>query len=248
MTPDNIPFRTGVINPVECLKEGWALVKDQYWLFLGISVVGIVIGKAVPVVLLGPMMAGIFLCLFQRMRNQKVEFADLFKGFDYFVPSLIVAVVRIVPILLLIVPFYIIMFTVMFSTMPRGRGNSGGAPGFLFAFFGLELVFVAVLLTVIIVIEILFLFAFPLVVDRKLSGLEAIKLSIKAARTNLGGVAGLVLLNVALGIVGVFCCIVGVYFVLPVTLAADAIAYRRVFPEVSQNFPSPPPPPANWAA
>src|SRR5438105_15474548 len=124
MTPDNIPFRTGVINPVECLKEGWALVKDQYWLFLGISVVGIVIGKAVPVVLLGPMMAGIFLCLFQRMRNQKVEFADLFKGFDYFVPSLIVAVVRIVPILLLIVPFYIIMFTVMFSTMPRGRGNS----------------------------------------------------------------------------------------------------------------------------
>ena len=61
-------------------------------------------------------------------------------------------------------------------------------------------------------------------------------------------VAGLVLLNVALGIVGVFCCIVGVYFVLPVTLAADAIAYRRVFPEVSQNFPSPPPPPANWAA
>jgi len=244
MTPDNLQFRTGVIKPVECLKEGWALLKDQYWL----CVVGGFIGLAVPVVLLGPMMSGIFLCLFQRMRNEKVEFADLFKGFDYFVPSLIVAVIRIVPILLLIVPFYIIMFTVMFSTMPRGRGNPGEAPGFLFAFFGIEIVFVVVLLTIKIVIESLFLFAFPLVVDRKLSGLEAIKLSIKAARANLGGVAGLVLLNEAIAIVGAFCCIVGIYFVLPVTFAADAVAYRRVFPEGFQNFASPPPPPASWAA
>ena len=65
MTPDNLQFRTGVVKPVECLKEGWALIKDQYWLFLGITVVGMLIGKAVPIVLLGPMMAGIFLCLLQ---------------------------------------------------------------------------------------------------------------------------------------------------------------------------------------
>ncbi len=35
-----IEFKTGVIRPIECFKEGWELIKDQYWLFMGISVVG----------------------------------------------------------------------------------------------------------------------------------------------------------------------------------------------------------------
>jgi uncharacterized membrane protein len=56
------------------------------------------------------------------------------------------------------------------------------------------------------------------------------------------------LLNVGLGIVGVICCYVGVFLVMPVSFAANAIAYRRVFPAISQNFASPPPPPSNWAA
>ncbi len=33
-------FNTGVIRPVECMKEGWELIKDEYWLFLGITFVG----------------------------------------------------------------------------------------------------------------------------------------------------------------------------------------------------------------
>jgi uncharacterized membrane protein len=248
MTPDNSQFRTGVIRPVECLKEGWALIKDQYWLFMGITLVGILIGSAVPIVLLGPMMVGIFLCLLQRLRNEQVEFGNLFKGFDSFAQSLIVAVIRIVPILLLIVPFYIIMFTVMITTMPRGRANPGEASSFMFIFFGLEMVFVLVLMVVSILIEVFFMFAFPLVADRKLSGLDAVKLSFRAGKANFGGLLGLLLLNAGLGIVGVLCCFVGVYFLLPVTFASYAVAYRRVFPEVSQNFASPPPPPASWAA
>ena len=64
-SPTMTDFRRGVVEPVECLKEGWALIKDQYWLFLGISLVGMLLGGAVPIVLLGPMMSGIFLCLFK---------------------------------------------------------------------------------------------------------------------------------------------------------------------------------------
>lgn len=248
MTPDNLQFRTGVIKPVECLKEGWALVKDQYWLFLGISVVAMLIGGAIPIVLLGPMMVGVFLCLLQQMRNEQVEFGTLFKGFDYFVQGLIVAVIKVLPIIILIVPFYIIMFTVMMTTMPRGRAHPEDAAGFMFAFFGLEMVFVVVLMVVSITIETLFMFAFPLVADRKLAGFDAIKLSFKAAKANFGGVLGLILLNACLGFVGLLCCVVGLYFVLPVSFASHAVAYRRVFPEGLQNFASPPPPPASWAA
>jgi hypothetical protein len=248
MNPNTSDFNSGVVAPVECLKEGWGLIKDQYWLFLGLTVVAMLIGGAIPIVLLGPMMVGIFICLFSKIRREPVEFGNLFKGFDHFVQGLIVAAIRVVPIIVLMVFFYIIMFAVMMAAAPRGRGNSEEASGFVLAFFGLEMVFIVVLLVVSILIETLLLFAFPLVADRNMSGLDAVKLSIKAGRANLGGIIGLLLLNAGLGVVGVLCCFVGVYFVLPISFASHAIAYRRVFPETAPGLMTPPPPPpSSWA-
>lgn len=247
MTPEQSEFRTGVIKPVECIKEGWALIKDQYWLFFGISLVGILIGGTVPVVLMGPMMVGIFLCLLQRQRQQPVEFGTLFKGFDYFVQGLIVALIKVLPIVVLMVPFYLIMMVIMFSTMPKGGSSPDDSAVFMMSVFGLEMVFFVVVMVVSIAIEIFFMFAFPLVADRKLSGLDAVKLSYRAGKANFGGVLGLLLLNALLGFVGVLCCVIGVYFYLPVAFAAMAVAYRRVFPDIPETFPTPPPPPASWA-
>src|ERR1041385_900822 len=241
MTPEQTDFRVGVIKPVECIKEGWALIKDQYWLFFGISIVGMLIGGAVPIVLLGPMMAGIFLCLFQRQRKQPVEFGLLFKGFDLFVQSLIVTVFKMIPLIILMVPFYIIMMAVMFTTMPRGRSSPEESSAFVMSFFGVEMVFFVVVMVVSILVEIFFMFAYPLIVDRKLSGMDAVKLSFKAGKANFGGVLGLLLLNALFGFIGVLCCIIGVYFWLPVSFAAMSVAYRRVFPETTQPFPVPPP-------
>jgi uncharacterized membrane protein len=68
-------------------------------------------------------------------------------------------------------------------------------------------------------------------VDKKLSGVDAVKTSVRAARANLGGVIGLVLLNCVLTLVGVLCCYVGAFAVIPVTMAANAVIYRKVFPE-----------------
>jgi uncharacterized membrane protein len=250
MTPDNTQFRTGVIKPVECVKEAWALIKDQYWLFLGIVFVGVFVGGAVPIVLIGPMMVGIYLCVFRRMRGEPVEFGMLFKGFDHFAQSLIAALLQMIPMVIVMVPAYIIMFVLMMTSMPRGGGrmNPDESSRFIFTFLGFELVFVAVIVAVGVVVTTFFLFAFPLIADRNLSGVEATKLSIKAARANLGGVLGLILVNVGLGLLGVLACYVGAFLIAPISLTSYAVAYRRVFPEVSQTFASPPPPPANWAA
>src|SRR5437762_9815266 len=117
-------FNVGVIKPTECLKSGWALIKDQYWLFLGISLVGTLIGGAVPIVLLGPMMIGIFLCLLQRQRGEPVEFGTLFKGFEQFVQGLVVAALKMVPVIIILVPYYIFLVVVMATTMPRGGNPS----------------------------------------------------------------------------------------------------------------------------
>lgn len=247
MTPEQFDFRVGVIKPVECIKEGWALIKDQYWLFFGLSLVAMLVGGVVPIVLMGPMMVGLFICLFARMRQQPVEFGLLFKGFDQFVPGLIVTAIKIIPIVILMIPFYIIMVAMMMTTMPRGRPSPDEEWQFLMSFFGFEIVFVTVLMVVSLAIEVFFMFAFPLVADRKLSGLDAVKLSIKAGKANFGGVVGLLFLNAVLGFVGLLCCFVGAYLYLPVAFASQAVAYRRVFAEVPETFNSPPPPPASWA-
>jgi hypothetical protein len=249
MTPENIQFRTGVIKGGECIKEGWALIKDQYWLFLGIVFVGVFVGSAVPIVLIGPMMVGIYLCFFRRMRGEPVEFGRLFKGFDYFAQGLIAALIQMIPIVVIMLPVYVVMFVWMImSTQRAGRMSSEESTTFAFTFLGIYLAFIVLLLIVSVVVTVFFLFSFPLIADRNLSGLDAVKLSIKAGRANLGGILVLVLMNFGLGILGVLCCYVGAFLYMPVGFASYAIAYRRVFPETSQNFASPPPPPANWAA
>jgi hypothetical protein len=247
MTPDNTEFRIGVIQPVECLKEGWALIKEQYWLFLGIVFVGVFVGSAVPLVLIGPMMVGIYLCFFRRMRGEAVDFGTLFKGFDQFAQSLIAALIQMIPMVVIMVPAYIIMFLFIMTSMPRGGGrmDPDASSRFVFTILGFELVFGVVILVVGIAVGIFFMFSFPLIADRGLSGLEAIKLSIKAGKANFGGILGLLLLNAALGVLGVLACYVGVFFLMPVSFASYAVAYRRVFPALSQNFPSPPPPPGD---
>ena len=247
MTPDNTDFRTGVIKPVECLKEGWALIKDQYWLFFGLTIVAMLLGGAVPIVLMGPMMVGLFLCLFEKQGRRPFEFGLLFKGFDQFVPGLIVTAIKVVPILIIVLPFYFIMFATMMATMPRGQASPDEMSRFLISFYSIEMIFVLVVMVVSIGVEIFFMFAYPLVADRKMSGLDAVKLSIKAGKANFGGMLGLLVLNALLGFAGILLCFVGAYLYLPIAFASQAVAYRRVFPQTSQIFASPPPPPASWA-
>ena len=57
---NQIPFKRNAVEPIECIKAGFELIKSQYWLFMGISVVGMIIGSVVPLgILMGPMMCGI---------------------------------------------------------------------------------------------------------------------------------------------------------------------------------------------
>jgi hypothetical protein len=245
MNPNTSDFNIGVVAPLECLKEGWAAIKDRYWLFLGLTLVAMLIGGAVPIVLIGPMMCGLYLCLFAQMRGEPVEFGDLFKGFDYFVQGLVAAAIQTVPIFIVLVPSYAILFAFSIATMPHDRyaRDQGPPMGFFIGICLIALIMMVVSLT----IHILFVFAYPLIVARKLSGWDAIRLSARASMKNFGGMLGLILLNFLLGILGVFACYVGVFLVMPISFASYAAAYRRIFPEIAPSMMSPPPPPASWA-
>lgn len=228
------------IKPVECLKEGYALIKDQYWLFLGIVVVGLLIGGAVPVVIIGPMMCGIYLCLLQRMRGEEVKFETLFKGFDFFMPSLIASLIQFVPIIIMIFGSYILFFAVFLALAASQGGSGGGNPAAALGMMVMIFLFVIFMLVMGVLIQALFIFMYPLIVDKKLSGVDAVKTSFSAVRANLGGVFGLVLLNLGVTLLGVLCCYIGAFFVVPVTMASHAVLYRKVFPpDFSQTAVAP---------
>jgi hypothetical protein len=223
-------FRPRVVKPVECLSKGWQLIKDDYWLFLGITFVGMLIASLGPMgILQGPILCGIHLCLFHHIRGKRASFGTLFEGFNYFVDGLIASLVMILPMLVISMVFMVGFMAIMITT--AASAPAGGAPptGMIGIMLAFEVGFFLVLFVVGMAVQVVTLFAFPLIVDKKLKGFEAIKVSFAAAKANLGGVVGLVLLNGLLSFVGFLACYVGWFFVLPVTFAAINVAYEQVF-------------------
>jgi hypothetical protein len=230
-------FNRGAIRPVECLRAGWDLIKDQYWLFMGMAFLSIMIGSAVPLgILMGPMMCGLYMALLRRQRGETVTFDMLFKGFDYLKESVIATLIHVVPVLLVLVPTYVISFAIFFSTFKAPRR---GQPPDLLPFFAFFTAVIVVIIVISLALGAFFIFAYPLIVDRGLSGVDAVKTSIRAAAANLGGILGLLLLTTLLGLAGVLLCYVGAFFVMPVSFAAWSIAYRQVF--AARDLPPPPP-------
>jgi hypothetical protein len=236
-------FERGAVRPVECLRAGWDLVRGDYWLFLGLTFVGSLLAGLAPFgILAGPMMCGIYYVLLRRQRGRPVKFEMLFKGFDYFVQSLIATLITMGPVLVISIVGAFVLVGILFANLPVTPPPGGGPappPGLPTAFFVAYGVFMLVLVLVSAVAAVAFFFVYPLIVDRKMTGVAAIKLSLRAAGANLGGVVGLVLLNFLLTFVGLLACYVGAFFVMPVHFAAIAVAYRQVFPEAE-----PPPLPA----
>jgi hypothetical protein len=244
-TPFNeVEFKRNAVEPVACIKAGWELIRSQYWLFVGMTVVGIIIGSVVPMgILMGPMMCGIYLAIFQTRRGKPIEFGLLFKGFDYFGDAVIATLLHMIPVLVIFIPSYLIFYVGMFAMMGAAAQNGEPNPGALLGFFGLMAVFWLVIMVVLILLSVVFTFAYPLIVDRRLSGLNAVKLSIRAALGNFWRLLGMLLLTGLLSFCGVLLCYVGVFLVMPVSFAAIAMAYEQVFGlgEVQPNVPPPPP-------
>jgi hypothetical protein len=237
----NIEFKTGVIRPVECMKEGWELIKDQYWLFFAITLVGLIIASAIPFgILLGAMFCGIYYCLFQKMNGQAMTFEGLFKGFEYFKPGLVATLVLIIPAVILGILAYIPLIMMQIRMMDSKNPD----PNEIFAYLGFLTVELIFMWLVLGSIHAFLFFAYPLIVEYKLSGMDAFKLSAKAVWHNLGGVVGFIALEFVMIIIGYMLCLVGVYLTLPIMFAGALVVYRKVFPSplTNQNLNQPPPP------
>ena len=238
----NTEFRTGVINPVECVKEGFELIKKDYWLLFAISLVGALIAGATMYILGGAMICGIFIGYLRAIDRKPVAFDDLWKGMNYFGTGLVVILLIVVP---LIVYYIFVYITVIAAVVGGAQAGEAGMIGALVVIGIIDLV----VLIAMISFHTLLMFSFPLIVDRNLGAIEAMKTSARAVWQNLGGVVGLILVNFGLVILGYLALCIGLYFVIPIMIAGNAVAYRRVFPslEMRPNLSPPPPDAYKWS-
>lgn len=235
MDESEVQFRKVAIEPWQCLKSAKAMVTDEYWMFVGICAVGVLLAGLAPMgLLMGPMYCGIYLCYIHHRRGEEISFNLLFTGFDYFLESLIASLVMMAAIgaavMVVLLPTYAI-----FIGMSIGFGAAGGhgqpGPEMGLIMFGLMAFVWLVVMVFMVVAGALLAFVFPLMVDRNMKAIPAIKTSVKAGWTNFGGMIGLMLLIGLLTTLASMCCYVPYFLVLPIAIGGVYAAYLKVFPD-----------------
>lgn len=230
-----IQIKPDAIVPSECGREGWNIIKDQIWVFLTMTLL-IMILDLVPLlslVYMGPLSCSLYYSILTKMRGQSVEYKMIFAGFKHFIPTMIVGLVIYLPTLVIGISQ---AFSFKLSFLP-----------------GIVLILVFLVFVVLYIVWVFAVsFAYPLVIDYKLSASEALKLSFKATKENLGGIihlgfyyGGLVLIVFFLffilgfilaqisGVLALLVLILGMFafYVLTNTIlvAMSVIAYKQIF-------------------
>jgi len=72
-------------------------------------------------------------------------------------------------------------------------------------------------------------FTYPLIVDRGLKAIPALKTSYRAVMANFGGMLVLIVVLGLLSFVASLLCYLPVFFVMPLLFASIAVVYRRGF-------------------
>ncbi len=106
------PPATVRVQSSRWIGQGWEIVKADMGTYILLSVVFLILTSAVPVILHGPLIAGMHIFTMKKLSGRRAEFDDLFAGFNYFVPtlvaSLLIAVFAGIGTLLCIIPGLVI--------------------------------------------------------------------------------------------------------------------------------------------
>ena len=217
------------IGPINCYFEGKEFLGSEYGLFLGICLVGLLIGGLVPVVLYGPAFCGMALCFLTRSRGERATFEMLFKGFDYFVPSLIATLIYMGVACVLVIPFMVLVF-MMIALM-----GSQEPALIAISVFLLVCVYVGWILF-IGVASMVFMFAVLLIVDKEMEGPAAMRYAAQGLTTNFWGVLASATVGQLILFIGMAMCIVPGILMVPIVFAGHFVVYRKIF-GVEKSYP-----------
>ncbi len=218
----------GGTGPIELLTRGFSRVREQYWLWVGVCFVAFLLAALVPFyILLGPAVIGVASMFRRQDRGLPLEFGQMFRGFDYFTQSLPAALLLMASTLLLAAVVYVPAMIVLFATMSANDGEPAAI-----AVVGIILA-ALFMMVASFVIQSGFTLSFPLVFDRDLAGMKAVREGWKAFLANKGTVLLYGLVAGVAVMIGALACYVGVIFVLPIVAGGHWELYRSLYPELA---------------
>lgn len=251
LSADDHGIRKVKVRPLALIKRSYDLIGDQYWLFLGITLVGMLVGSAVPLgLLIGAMMAGIYLCFLHREQGYRVEFATLFKGFDYFAETLKAWLLMLCASMVVLLPFMAAIFVLVFIPMMESIRQSTAAnqpptapqlPMALFILYPIALI-------ANVLVTLPFLFVFQLIVDRNVQAMDAVRLSFRGVWRNFIGILWYIFVLMVLSMFLAMMCYLPAILFMPISFGTLFLLYRDIFgpgirladpPEAAR--PAPPP-------
>jgi hypothetical protein len=217
------------------LRRSYELYKANFGpLFIATLVVIAIIGASGSIpggfLLTGILYAGLYWFFLKWIRGSKGELGDVFAGFQRQPGQLILAglVMGIVPVIVIFIvglPFFIPFFAGII-----GSASTGSDPGNLLAHLGwLGCLGMGIGCLVAFALYVMWMFAYPLIIDKGLKFWPAMELSRKVVMKSFLGYLWLNILCALVALLGVLACIVGVIFVAPVCAGAIAYAYEDRF-------------------
>lgn len=231
------------------ISEGIELVKKEIGLFVGYSLVAIlIIGVAstasgflkflrpdsmalqfisqfttqiITQLVSPPLMAGFLIASHKLYNNEILDFGDFFKGFDYY-KELVLQGFIVLGISLVIFSPLLLEFVILGGFDILGIDRLGAAD---FAIFGLTGL---ILFIVYVYVMVSYLFASAFVVFGQMEAWPALEASRKIVAQNFFPVLGFTIVLGILGIAGYLLCCVGLLFALPVVQAAIYSAFKDI--------------------
>lgn len=75
------------------IGQGWELIKGDLGIYAVLALVFWLLNCMVPLIISGPLTAGFYIFTIKKSLGRRAEFADLFTGFNFFVPTLVASLV-----------------------------------------------------------------------------------------------------------------------------------------------------------
>jgi len=116
VAPAVVQVRTGY-----WISAGWNIVKSDIGTFMLMSLIYLVFASCVPMILQGPLIAGLHIACIRKLTQGRCEVGDMFKGFNLFVPAMITGILTAVLVgvgaLFCIIPGLVVAAMFMFSIL-----------------------------------------------------------------------------------------------------------------------------------
>jgi MFS family permease len=189
------------------IEEGFNLYKNDFGTLVLASVIALVLSAITIGILTGPMIAGLIIVALQFLRKEepKPDAGRIFRGFNYFLNSLLFMIIW--GLAILIGSFILTLFPVIGQLLSLFFAYSAQA----FLMFGLYLI-----------------------VDKQMNFWPASLKSIHTVKTNFWPFLGLSSIASVIGSIGAIAFGIGIVLTIPIQVCILAVAYQEIFDEARQ--------------